>query len=143
MKTFHFVNGDLTIGPGGFATIDGPRKVIQDLGMIVREPLAADRFHPLWGSILDDFIGYPISLETEAKVRAEIHRLVQNYMVAQSNQITADVQANRRPRYRPDEIVVGVGSVNIQQYQDRINVKVVIETQDGGTFDLFRTIGNR
>lgn len=140
MKTLQLVNGDLQLGPGGYATISGAKKVIQDLGVMVREPLRSDRFHPNWGTILDDFVGRPIGVEMHMRIRSEIFRLVQNYMVMQGRQIERDVALGRKPRYAPSEIVTGVADIKIQQNYDRLNIKVVISTSDGETFDLIRTV---
>lgn len=140
MKTLQLVNGDLQIGPGGYVMIEGSDKVIQDLGVMVREAMGVDRFHPRWGSILDDFIGLPIGPETHMRVRSEIYRVIQNYIVMQTRAIEMDMNAGRKPRYRPEEIVVDVADVKIQQFYDRLNVKVTIQTSDGETHTILRTV---
>jgi phage baseplate assembly protein W len=91
MKTFQIQGGDLVIGPGGYATVSGPKKVLQDLSILVREPYGIDRFHPQWGGILEEFVGQEVNPVSRALVRGEIERLLQNYMVMQSRQIAADM----------------------------------------------------
>lgn len=140
MKTPRLVNGDFQIGPGGFVMIDGSQKVVQDLGVMVREPFGGDRFHARWGTILDDLIGRAIGAESSTYIRSEIQRLVQNYIMVQSQQIERDIAAGRKPRYRPEEIVTGVGGMSVQQAYDRINVKVSVTTQDGNNFDIVRSV---
>lgn len=141
MKTLELRNGDLVLAAGGYSMLSGPQKVIQDLGIMVREPLGADRFHPRWGTILDDFIGRAINEESEMRVRAELQRLIQNYVVMQTRQIQADHDANRRPRFRPGEIVTGVAGIDIQQRYDRLNVKVRLDTASGEQVTILRSVG--
>ena len=111
------------------------------MGIMVREPLGVDRFHPRWGTILEDFIGEPISQESEMRVRAEIQRLIQNYVVMQTRQIQADHDAGRRPRFRPSEIVTDVAGIDIQQRYDRLNVRVHLLTASGEEVTVLRSVG--
>lgn len=140
MKTFQIRNGDLVIGAGGYATLTGVPKVYQDLGILVREPLGEDRFHPQWGGILQEFIGRIITQDARTDVVNEIQRLTQNYIVMQSRQMTVDLSLNRRPRYSPEEIVVSLENVDVQQRGDRLNVKVTVSTASGEVVDIVRTV---
>lgn len=140
MKSPKLVNGDFQIGPGGYLMVEGSQKVIQDLGAIVREPYGQDRFHPRWGTILEDYIGRAIGKESSALIRSEIQRLIQNYIVVQNQQMEKDAQAGRKPRYKPSEIVSAVSGIAVQQAYDRINVKVSVETQNGESFDILRSV---
>lgn len=141
MKQLEIRNGDLVLGAGGFASIKGESKLRQDLGIIMREGLGEDRFHPRWGSVLGNYAGEMISSETIGLIKGEIHRLIQNYMVTQSQQIEADLNARRHPRHTPDEVVVSVSNIAVQQWQDRINVKVSVNTLAGGTLSILRSVG--
>jgi hypothetical protein len=110
------------------------------MGTIVREPLGQDRFHPRWGTILEEFVGRAIGKETSTYIRSEIQRLVQNYIVVQTTQIERDQRAGRKSRYRPSEILTGASNIQIQQSYDRINVRVTLETENGETFDVVRSV---
>lgn len=140
MRTFQLVNGDFVLGPGGYATISGGHKVVQDLGAVLREPIGTDRFHPKWGSVLDDFIGTPIGFETQTRVRSEVHRVIQNYMVVQADRMERDANRGDRQQVRPEEVVVGINAVDIQQRTDRLNVRISLETASGDTHDILRTV---
>jgi phage baseplate assembly protein W len=140
MKTLELSNGDLVIGPGGFATIDGTKKVYQDLSVLVREAIGEDRFHPQWGGVLQEFVGQAISPFVEGDIRNEIQRLIQNYMVMQARQITADITMGRKSRFKPEEIVESLENIQFQQEYDRINVKVTIRTVAGESIDILRTV---
>ena len=141
MKTFQLRNGDFVVGAGGFVEISGVQKVYLDLSVLVREPYGEDRFHPEWGGILDEFLGGVITDDVTGEVRNEINRLIQNYIVMQSNQISADIAMSRKPRFTPEEVVTGVEGIETQQRQDRINVRVSITTASGDSVDIIRTVG--
>jgi hypothetical protein len=128
MKSLLLRNGDLVLGPGGYETIDGAPKVVQDLGLAVREPFGSDRFHPRWGSILDQFIGGLISADTPVLLESEIRRIVQNYIALQQAQIQADATAGRPSRFTNNEVITGLEGMNLVQRQDSITVKVSLET---------------
>lgn len=130
----------MVIGPGGFTTIEGTRKTYQDLSILVREPYGGDRFHPQWGGILEDFVGQPISQMTQAHIKGEIQRLLQNYIVMQARQIAADRSLGRRPRYGPGEVIERVEDIRLQQAFDRINIKVTVRTLSGESVDIVRSV---
>ncbi len=140
MKTLELRNGDFVIGQGGFVMVEGLNKIHQDLSILVREALGEDRFHPMWGSILQDFVGRSIGLETEADVRNEINRVIQNYMIMQTRQIQVDQTMGRRPRHKPEEVVREIQGIDIQQRSDRFNVKVKVRTASGDSLNVVRTV---
>jgi len=140
MKTLELLNGDFVIGQGGFVMIEGLKKVHQDLSVLVREALGEDRFHPMWGSILQDFVGREIGIETEADVRNEINRIIQNYMIMQTRQIQVDQTMGRRPRHKPEEIIREIRGIDIQQRNDRFNVRVKVRTSSGDELNVIRTV---
>ena len=141
MKQLELRDGDLVVGPGGFATVSGARRVQQDIGAVVREAVGTDRFHPRWGTVLQDYVGGVQTTESFMLVRAEIERLIHNYIVLQTEQITSDMDAGLRPRYSPDEIVADVGNIEIQQRYDQINVRVSIHTYRGEEVTILRSVG--
>lgn len=141
MKQIEIRNGDFILGPGGLATVRGETKLRQDLGIIMREGLGVDRFHPKWGSVLADYAGDMVSSESIGLIKGEVHRLIQNYMVIQSQQVESDLGSGRSPRYTPEEIIIGVSGIEVQQRYDRLNVKVSVQTLAGGTLAILRTVG--
>lgn len=131
MKTFAIRDGDLRVEGGNYAMVEGSKKVFQDLSMAVGEPIGNDRFHPNWGTTLDRYIGGVFNAETELLVRTEIFRVVRNYVEAQQAAMTARSMRGQRSPYSSEEVVRGLGGVQIDQRFDRINVKITIQT--GGT----------
>lgn len=140
MRTLELRNGDLVLGPGGYSMVQGAAKVRQDLAAIVREAIGTDRFHPRFGTVLYDYLGGYQDTEVLMLIRAEVHRCIQNYMMVQSEQVTSDMAAGRRPRYTPDELVAGVDSVQVQSRYDRFNIKVTVSTASGDDVTLLRTV---
>lgn len=141
MKSPQLVSGDFVVGSGGFVMVEGVQKVYQDLSVLVRESLGEDRFHPRWGTILPDLIGGLTGEDAEADVRNEINRVIQNYMIMQSTQIRADVAMSRKPRFKPGEVLASIEGIDIQQVEDRLNVRVRVSTANGTSINILRTVG--
>lgn len=141
MKTLALRGGDLVVGPGGLVTVTGHERVRQDLGVAAREPLGSDRFHPRWGTTLPDMIGLANQPDTEALVRAEILRLVQNYVALQGERMSRDSSYRRQPRYDASEIIDRIDTIDVRQEMDRLHVRVVLHTLSGAEVTLIETVG--
>lgn len=131
MITLQVRNGDLVVGPKGHAVVEGRAKVIQDLGLALREPLGIDRFHPEQGSMLHRYIGEPVGVETESLVRAEIYRIVRNVMAIQQETLTKDSNQGARPRFTTSEVIASIDGVDIVQEFDRYHVRVRLRMLSG------------
>ena len=133
-------NGDLVVGPRGHATVEGEAKVVQDLGLAMREPYGVDRFHPQWGSMLPRYVGEPVNTETAALIKAEATRIVKNMAAEQTAQIAADAAKGARSRFSTSEIIAGVAGIDVRQEYDRFHVRVRIETLAGGQVQQTLTV---
>lgn len=131
MKSLAVRNGDLSIGPRGFEEVHGQAKVIQDLGLALREPHGSDRFHPNWGSVLDDHIGYAFDENAEVIVQAEIYRVVRNYMALQQHRLQQDQARGRASIFSADEILVSIDGVILNQTDDKLDIKVSLGMLSG------------
>lgn len=140
MKTFAIEAGDFVLGEGGYALISGHEKVKQDLGIAMREPYGCDRFHPRWGSVLVNYVGEPVSQQTEFLVRAEAGRIIRNYIAVQGYVVEQDVQAQRRSRLGTNEVVIGVDGIDVRQEQDRYHVRVRLALFSGEEVSLTGTV---
>lgn len=140
MKQLLLRNGDLVLGPGGLATVSGRDKIAQDLGAAVREVLGTDRFHPKWGTVLHEYLGGYQSDEARMLVQSEIHRVIQNYIVMQTNEIVRDADLGLKSRFSPDEIVSSVTNVETQTVGDRLNVRVTVSTAAGSSVSVVRSV---
>lgn len=130
MKSFAIREGDLVIEGGQYATIAGSKRVFQDLSLAVSEPLGCDRFHPNWGSMLERYVGTVYDEETELLVRAEIFRIIRQYVDTQQEAMVTRSIRHQKSLFASEEIVQEVSGISVTQEFDRINVKVTIQTGD-------------
>lgn len=131
MKQLALRNGDLVISGGSFAMVDGQAKVRQDLGCAMREPIGVDRFHPAWGSTLQSFVGKPIDETTEGLVRAEVQRVVNNYVLTRVAQMQERQIDGLQLQMGASEVVTDLKGVEIHQKQDRYNLRIHLGTLAG------------
>jgi hypothetical protein len=140
MRTLALRNGDLVLGQGGYAVVEGREKLRQDLSVLMREPFGSDPLHPRWGSLLTEYIGRPISDETAMLVRGEITRLLSNYGLVQAGLVAEDRSANRRPRFTTGEIIGQVLGIDVRQQWDRYRVRVSVKTLSGEQVTLIQSV---
>lgn len=142
MKTFAIRDGDLALGPGGFSLVTGTEKLRQDLSLALREPFGSDPYHPLWGSLLDTYIGEPIDGTLLARIRSEVERIVGNYVAIQGAILQANRAAGKRPSFGSGEVIREVTSVQASASFDSIIVRVNLRTYDGQEVELIQQIGS-
>ena len=140
MRTFAIEGGDFVLGEGGFALVTGHEKVKQDLGIAMREPFGCDRFHPRWGSVLVNYVGEPAGEQVSFLVKAEVGRIIRNYIAVQGYLVEEDVKEQRRSRLNTNEVVVGVDGIDVRQEQDRYHVRVRLSLFSGEEVSLTGTV---
>lgn len=136
MKTLALRNGDLTLTGRVFAEVSGTSKVTQDLRGALVEPLGNDRFHPGWGSTLDDFVSTIADEGTAFEVEAEVNRVISNYAAVQRDKVEADIYSDSETRFTTDEILQRIGGVNATVEQDRVSVDIRLLTASGEVIAL-------
>lgn len=140
MKQLAIQNGDLVLGAGGYAMVQGASKLRQDLSQALREPYGVDRFHPRWGSSLPSFVGITLREGTPTLVRSEVFRVVKNYINSRISQLQQDQVAGVKPRYVSNELVKNVDDVTVRQSQDRLNVRVTLTTLSADRVSLVTSV---
>jgi hypothetical protein len=140
MKTLALVGGDLALGDGGYRTLTGAARIRQDLALALAEPYGHDSYHPQFGSVLAAHIGEPLTPELELLVRAEVVRVVQQYVDGQQAQIAADALSGSRSRFSFQDVVQSVQSISTDIQYDTIKVTITLKTQSGGTIRVLRTV---
>jgi phage baseplate assembly protein W len=140
MKTLALANGDLVVGPTGHQTVSGTAKIRQELALALGEEYGNDRFHPTLGSVLIDFIGQPVTDEMTMLIRAEVGRVIQQYVAVQQREVLLDNLAARRSRFDSSDVVTGVTSVQAVVSLDSVQVTVSLTTQAGATVTINRTV---
>ena len=131
MKTLRLSGGDLVLGPGGFETLTGPDRIMQDLRVALSEPLGVDRFHPGWGSKIDDFIGLPLDQVTAFDLEQEVNRVIGNYMTVQAEKAGRDALREDTQRYSTADLVSHISDVNVEYRQDQAQITITIATLSG------------
>lgn len=140
MKTMQLVNGDLWVTQGGYALITGPDRIRQDLTLALLEEYGSDRFHPRWGSVIKRYIGNVITPQLEALVRAEVNRIVQNYILIQQAEVLRDTQVDEKGRFTTSDVVRSLLGLSTSVSMNSINVKLALETLARATVTLKRQV---
>lgn len=142
--SFHIKNGDLNFaGPGGFATVTGQQKLVQDLKNWFLEPQGTDPFHLDYGAILDGgtladgsqadpIIGNVLSAEAIVLIESEVRRVLSAYQQQQLNRLNAESALyGGKNTFAVGEILAGVLGVDLQQVADVVLVTCTLQTGDG------------
>lgn len=140
MKTLALISGDLVVGSTGHQTISGVPKIRQELALALGEEYGADRFHIDLGSILVDFIGQPIDASTEMLIRAEVGRVVQQYIAIQQREVLKDHLAQRRSRFDASDVVTGITAITATVDFDTVRISADLITQAGVQVQVNRTV---
>lgn len=136
MQQLGLINGDIAIDSGDPMMISGADRIRQDLALALSEEFGDDRFHPTWGSIIKRYLGQLINPQLQQLVRAEVLRVVKNYIAVQSAGVLADTQVDIVGRFDTSDVVRQIMSVQTQATFDTINVVVALQTLDRNTFQI-------
>jgi phage baseplate assembly protein W len=140
VKTLALSNGDLAVGPAGHQTVTGSSKVRQDLALALGERLGNDRFHPTWGSVLDEYVGQPIGESTMALIQNEVSRVLAQYIAVRDEYIRQDQVNGTRSRFDTSDVVAEVNSIQASQDFDTIRIRVTLRTLAGTQISVNRTV---
>jgi phage baseplate assembly protein W len=141
MQSLALVQGDLAIdGTGDYLTFSGVDRIRQDMTLALTEEFGSDRFHPSWGSILKSYLGQPITPELEQAVRAEVNRIVQNYIVLQQQQVLQDSQFDVVGRFDTSDVVRNVSAIKTRVLFDTIYVSATLTTLTRETVTISRQV---
>jgi phage baseplate assembly protein W len=141
MKAMEIRGRDLVLAGGSYSLISGAPKVVQDLRCALAEPLGNDRFHPGWGSRLEEFIGLNLDQVTAFDVRQEAQRVAGNYAAVQQDRIQRDNLSGVRSRYRTADVLVGVDQVQVSTVRDQVRLTIQLRTGDNQSTELDVTAG--
>lgn len=116
-------NGDLARQGSNLAVVWGIDKLKQDLQLWVTERFGGDRFQPMMGSVLQDYIGSVISLRTRAEIEDEIMRVMDNYQRVQMHGFKIN------PRlYSMTELLESVDDIAVGITYDTVSVSVSVRS---------------
>jgi hypothetical protein len=141
VKTLSLVNGDLAIGSnGGYLLYSGVSRIKQDLTLWMTEDYGADRFHPSFGSILKSYLGNVLTGDLQQLVRAEVNRILQNYILIQQNEVIRDTTVDVRGRYNTSDVVQSIASIQARSLLDTIYVYATLTTLSRETITVTRQV---
>lgn len=129
MQTLALVNGDLAIsGAGGYATLSGVDRIRQDLTLALWEEYGTDRFHPRYGSIVKQYLGSPITPELQQLVKAEVNRVIQNYIALQQAEVIRGTQFDVTGVFDTSDVVRSLDGIDVHTALDAIYVRATLTT---------------
>jgi phage baseplate assembly protein W len=141
MKTIALINGDLAIGTnGGYLTYSGAQRIKQDLTLGLTEEYGTDRFHPTYGSVVQAYLGQVLSPDIMQLVRAEVNRVLQNYLVIQQNEVIRDTVVDVQGRYDTSDVVQSVDNVAARSVLDTIYLTATLTTLSRETVTISRQV---
>lgn len=141
MKTLALVNGDLAIGTNGaYLLYSGVSRIKQDLTLALTEEYGTDRFHPTYGSIVQSYLGQVLSAELMQLVRAEVNRVLQNYLVIQQNEVLRDTVVDVANRFDTSDVVQSVDNVAARAVLDTIYLSATLTTLSRETVTISRQV---
>lgn len=141
MKSLALVNGDLALGTdGGYLMHSGAARIRQDLSLALTEEYGADRFHPQWGSIVRSYLGRVLTEDMQQLVRAEVNRVLQNYIILQRNEVLRDTTVDIAGRYTTSDVVRSVESIQARAVLDAVYLYVTLTTLSRETITLARQV---
>lgn len=151
--SFQIKNGDLTFaGPGGFATVSGTNKLVQDLRHWLLEPRGTDPMHPEFGSTLDggeladgtvvaSTIGGLFTTDDLLAIESEIRRILNAYQLIQAQRLTREtMQFGGKNTFSAGEILRTVNDVKVEQLGDTAVVTIAITTANGNNLQFIQPL---
>lgn len=141
MKTFALRNRDLVLSGDQFALVGGAARLQQQLGLAMSDPYGADRFHPDWGSTLHQYVGVNNSPATTELIKAEVNRIIRYLLSVQNTMMTDRSVLALKPTITAAEIVADISSVQVDQREDSLSVKVSVRTASQQQVDVLATTG--
>lgn len=143
MQQIALISGDIAIGTdGGMLMYSGAARIKQDLTLALSEEYGTDRFHPTWGSVLPQYLGQLLTAEMQQLVRAEVNRVLQNYIIIQQNDVVRDTTVDVRGRYDTSDVVQSVGGISVVQVLDAIYLSATLTTLARQTVTISQQVTN-
>lgn len=118
----------------------GVDRIRQDLTLALTEEYGADRFHPTYGSVVQGYLGQVLSPEVLQLVRAEVNRVLQNYLVIQQNEVLRDTVIDVQGRFDTSDVVQSVDNVSARAVLDTIYLSATLTTLSRQSVTISRQV---
>jgi len=117
--SLQIANGDLVTSGSQLSIVAGADKLKQDMTMWLAERYGVDRFHPAYGSNLENYIGGVIGYGTQSMVYSEVMRVLTNYQKVQFQSFKQTPSL-----YSLAELLWSINNVNVGVTYDQVSVSV-------------------
>lgn len=143
METLSLIHGDLVIdGAGGYVMLTGINRIRQDLSLALLEEYGTDRFHPRWGSIIKQYLGSAITPELQQLVKAEVNRVIQNYIALQQAEVIRSTTFDIEGQFDTSDVVRSLDGIDVRTTLDAIYLAATVTTLSRESVTISRQIGN-
>lgn len=130
-------NGDFRSSRGSLDVARNQTKLVQDLRCFILEEMGTDKYHPSYGSKINDATTIGVDAdEATSEIESEIQRIVALYQRNQVSRARDDNIARGVVSLDQGEVLVALNSINFEQKEDRLTVRLVIQTGDSSNIDL-------
>ena len=118
-------NGDLCLQGSQLGIVYGSEKLKQDLSLWMAERFGVDRFHPSYGSYLENYIGGIIGANTRSVVQQEAMRILDNYQKIQYSGLQSSPTL-----YSLAEILYSINGVTVGLSYDTVSIQVAVSNAE-------------
>jgi hypothetical protein len=143
MKSARLRNGDFVLSSNGEVTMaTGKERLVQELTCWLLEPLGTDPANNKFGSRLSDLVGTAILSGTATDIKAEVTRVLTNYMAYQERILNSYMfdSTGLLKYYSTSEIIGSIDEVKTRVRGDLVEVLVSITTLAGEQVTLQQTV---
>lgn len=135
MRTWKISESDVSVrGDGWLNELKGYERVAQEMSCWLLEPVGTDPLYPNFGSRLSEMVGSAIGSGTTEDVRAEVMRVLENYMsytrarIEESRTLDATTFVEM---WGNGEVLSSIDSVRVDSVADTVRVTVSFSMSDG------------
>lgn len=140
-------NGDLSTEGARLGQVTGGQKLVQDLRCALLERRGLDDLHPSFGSLIDggvdefgqetpSLIGSVDWERAVTRVEGEIRRIASDHQARQVARAENDRHRYGESTLSNSELLLSVRGVEMTQAQDKLMVRVGLETASGEQFSV-------
>jgi phage baseplate assembly protein W len=142
MKDLQISGGDLILTGGDLGTVTGAAYIRQRIATALAEPYGSDPFQATWGSVLDSWLGSPITGGTDALVASEVSRVMAQLIAAQQQMITTWALTGTKAQLAAADTIATVDAITATADADpeAIDVLIQLTTQGGQQLAVGRTV---
>jgi phage baseplate assembly protein W len=134
MKTWRIKNGDIVANvKGRIDQVEGTEKIIQDLRGWLLNDLGFNRFHPDMGTVLDYYVGQPITSQLLTNIKETVRNSLNDYMDKQMEEIKLRIDERGDPYIaiglaEPSSLVRSWTDLKVTHDYTTIHIKISFRT---------------